>query len=443
MRASIQKLLMNPILIISVLFAAIFVGLEYPESVGSFDEIGNYYISLLKMIVLPYLFVTITAGIARVASDPNASRYTWRLVLTYPIAMVFAAAVALGACLVVAPAGNVDQAAMTALGGILSTDESSSFDATAEVTFGKSPVENHGEAEHSLLDRFVPNNIFAALSEGDSLKVVIFCIIFGAALAHHSDEGSRSLLDMFKVVQMACTQVIKWLNLMLPLALFAMVSTQVANVGVGPLISLGPFVIVQMATGLVLIIMSALIIARRARVSPFAAINRLHDTIILAITTRSSFACIPVAVRELTEKLHLDRFGTDLVMPLGTTICRIGTVPYFVIGTVFIAQVYGVELNFQSYMMIIIGSVAAGFASSGATGAIGVVLISIVAEPMNLPVEAAIVLFIAVDPIIDVMRTLVLVYGNCALTAIITPRVKAPDEVQTERSQSSLLGASQ
>ena len=148
-------------------------------------------------------------------------------------------------------------------------------------------------------------------------------------------------------------------------------------------------------------------------------------------------------MRELTEKLHLDRFGTDLVMPLGTTICRIGTVPYFVIGTVFIAQVYGVELNFQSYMMIIIGSVAAGFASSGATGAIGVVLISIVAEPMNLPVEAAIVLFIAVDPIIDVMRTLVLVYGNCALTAIITPRVKAPDEVQTERSQSSLLGASQ
>ena len=128
MRASIQKLLMNPILIISVLFAAIFVGLEYPESVGSFDEIGNYYISLLKMIVLPYLFVTITAGIARVASDPNASRYTWRLVLTYPIAMVFAAVVALGACLVVAPAGNVDQAAMTALGGILSTDESSSFD---------------------------------------------------------------------------------------------------------------------------------------------------------------------------------------------------------------------------------------------------------------------------------------------------------------------------
>lgn len=443
MGVSIQKLLMSPFLLLSVLAAAIFMGVKYPASVESFDEIGIYYISLLKMIVLPYLFVTITASIARVVSDPNASRYTWRLVLIYPTTMVFAALVALGACLVVAPAGNVDQAAMLELGNIVSNDEAVGFDVASEVTFGKSESEAHAEAEHSFLDRFVPDNIFAALSEGDSLKVVIFCIIFGAALARHSDEGSRSLLEMFTVVQAACTQVIKWLNLMLPFALFAMVSTQVAKVGVGPLISLGPFVIVQVATGLVLIVISALIISRRAHVSPFAAIHRLQDTIILAITTRSSFACIPVAVRELTEKLHFDRLGTDLVMPLGTTICRIGTVPYMVIGAVFIAQVYGVQLDWQSYLIIIVGAVAAGFASSGASGAVGVVLISIVAEPMNLPVEAAIALFIAVDPIIDVVRTLVLVYGNCALTAIITPSVTSKGETQTENQNAKLVGMGQ
>ena len=186
--------------------------------------------------------------------------------------------------------------------------------------------------------------------------------------------------------------------------------------------------VVQAATGLTLLAISALIISNRARVSPLAAITKLQETIILAITTRSSFACIPIAVSELTEKLKLDRSGTDLVMPLGTTICRIGAVPYFAIGTIFIAEVYGVELTWLSYAIIILGSVAAGFASSGATGAMGVVLISIVAGPLNLPVEAAIALFIAVDPILDVIRTLVLVYGNCALTSIIIPRGTVRDE---------------
>jgi proton glutamate symport protein len=417
----IQKLLVNPFVLLAALFAAIFVGIKHPEFARNFDQIGGYYISLLKMIVLPYLFVTITAGIARVASDSGSARYTRRLVFTYPLAMVFTAVLAVGACFLIPPAGQVDRNAMISLGNILTGDSASIVQTDSEVTFSVPHLGVAHDVGHPMLDRFVPNNIFAALTDGDSLKVVIFCIFFGAALARHSDEGSRSLLDVFLAVQLACVQVIHWLNLLLPFALFSMVSTQVASVGIGPLISLGPFVLVQILTGLTLVLISALVIARRARVSPLAAIFGLRQTIILAITTRSSFACIPVAVRELSENLHFNRFGTGLVMPLGATICRIGSVPYFVIGTIFIAQVYGVELNFQKYMIIVAASVAAGFASSGATGAVGVVLISIVVGALNLPVEAAVALFIAVDPIIDVVRTLVLVYGNCALTALITP----------------------
>jgi len=227
-------------------------------------------------------------------------------------------------------------------------------------------------------------------------------------------------------VQSACIEVIRWLNLLLPITLFAMVSGQVAKVGAGPLLSLAPFVTVQVLTACALILISALIIARSARVSPIAAFVQLRETIILAVTTRSSFACIPVAARELIEKLHFNRFGTELVMPLGTTICRLGHVQYFVIGTIFVSQMYGVDLSLSQYALIVITSVAAGFASSGASGALGVVMISIVTDALHLPVEAAIALFIAVDPIIDVFRTTVLVYGNCALTAMMTPLEKDP-----------------
>lgn len=422
MGAMASRILLNPLLLLLVLAAAIYTGFNHPEFSESLSQIGVYYISLLKMTVLPYLFVTITAGVARIASDPDASNYITRIVVIYPLALILAALVALGCAFLLPPGGHVDAAAMAALGDIVNGHDGSSYVTDAEVTLYSiaAPAE-HGNSL-AFVDRFIPDNIFSALSSGDSLKTVIFCIVFGAALARSAEHGGRSLMALFAVVQHACVEVIRWLNLIMPFALFAMVSAQVASVGIGPLVSLGSFIQVQALAGAVLLVLSGLIIAHRARVSPVAAFSRLSETILLAITTRSSLACIPIAVREMTEKLHFDRFSTDMVLPLGITLCRLGAVPFYAIGTVFIAQVYGVELDLTAYALIAIASVAAGFASSGATGAMTVLLIGIVAEPLKLPIEAAIVLFIAVDPIVDVVRTVVLVYGNCALSALIMPR---------------------
>jgi proton glutamate symport protein len=428
MGKSIAKLLSNPLFILATLGASILFGVKYPEMSGQLEPIGGYYISFLKMIVLPYLLTTITIGIASVAADPAGARYTWRIMVMYPLSMILVAVLSVGACFLIPPAGNTsDGEAMAALGAIVNKESPSDQSANRlEVTLAQPKVVEDTVASYPIIDRFVPNNVFEALTQGDSLKVVIFCIVFGAALARQSGSGSFSLLANMKIVQYACIEVIRWLNLLLPITLFAMVSGQVAKVGAGPLLSLAPFVTVQVLTACVLILMSALIIARAARVSPIAAFVQLRETLILAVTTRSSFACIPVAARELIEKLHFNRFGTELVMPLGTTICRIGHVQYFVIGTIFVSQMYGVDLSLSHYALIIITSVAAGFASSGASGALGVVMISIVTDALHLPVEAAIALFIAVDPIIDVFRTTVLVYGNCALTAMVTPLEKDP-----------------
>lgn len=439
MKRALHRTLLNPFLIFAVLGLAILSGLKLPEFSRTLEPVGGYYISLLKMIVLPYLFVTVTIGIAKIASDPNASSYITRLVLIYPAAMLFAALVAVASCLLIAPGGTVDAASLSALGDIVNgrADELLPDD---EVRLAAPAVLQSPTVETSFGERIIPENIFQALTNGDSLKVVVFCIVFGAALARSTGMPSQSLLDLFKVVQNACIEVIRWLNLILPFALFAMVSSQVANVGIGPLVSLGRFIQVQALASGILMLAGALIIASRARISPLAAFSSLGETITLAVTTRSSFACIPVAVRQLTENLRFNRFATDLVMPLGTTICRVGAVPYYVIGVIFIAQVYGAELDFNAYATIIVASIAAGIASSGATGTMTVLLIALVAEPLKLPFEAAIVLFIAVDPIIDIFRTVVLVYGNCALTCMIAPRMR-PDEVSETGSSISAMSA--
>ena len=423
MIASIRKVLLNPLFLLPVVLLSVFVGVKYPAVGIALSPVGSYYISLMKMIVLPYLFVTITLGIARVASNPKAAEYTKRIIFTYPLTLIFVAFFGLGIALILPPAGYGDASSMAALGNMVNGSSSLAHGANEDTISLLKTSDSHTESL-KILDRFVPNNIFAALSEGDTLKVVIFCIIFGASMAKEIDHNTEDLFDMFKVVQASCVQVIYWLTLLLPFALFSMVSTQVATVGVGPLMSLAPFMVTQIGGALCLIALSVVIIAARARITPWQAAIRLHDTFVLALTTQSVVACIPTAIREMTVKLGFSTAGADLLLPLGTTICRVASTQYFVIGAIFAAQIYGIDMDLSKYSTIIIFSVAAGIASSGSSGAVTVVLISIVLDALHLPSEAIIPLFIAVDPIVTMFRVFLLVLGTCATTSIVIPRSK-------------------
>ena len=434
---TVRKVLLNPLFLLPVVLLSVYVGVEYPSIGLAISPVGSYYISLMKMIVLPYLFVTITLGIARVASNPHAAEYTRRIAFTYPLTLIFVAFFGLGVALVLPPAGFGDATSMAALGNMVNGGLASDPGATEETVSILKPSSDSKVDGLKIFDRFVPNNIFAALSDGDTLKVVIFCIIFGASMAKEIDHDTEDLFDMFKVVQASCVKVIYWLTLLLPFALFSMVSTQVATVGVGPLLSLAPFMITQIAGAFCLIILSVIVVGIRARISPWQAAIRLHDTFVLALTTQSVVACIPTAIREMTKKLGFNTAGTDLLLPLGTTICRIASTQYFVIGTLFAAQIYGIDMDFSKYATVIVFSIAAGVASSGSSGAVTVVLVSIVLDAMHLPSEAIIPLFIAVDPIVTMFRVFLLVLGTCATTSIIIPRVKGHTEELPQKTNMS------
>ena len=424
MLAKIAKMMLSPLVLLPIVVLSIYVGVEYPSVGKNLSPVGTYYISLMKMIVLPYLFVTITLGIARVASNPKAAEYTRRIVFTYPLTLFFVAIFGLGTALLLPPAGFGGASKMAELGNMVNGSMSTSQGASEDsVTLRQTSLDTSSEGVN-ILDRFVPNNIFAALSEGDTLKVVIFCIIFGAAMSKEIDGQTEDLFDMFKVIQGTCIQVISWFTLLLPFALFSMVAAQVASVGVGPLLSLAPFMLTQFASMLCLIALSVGVVGIRAGISPWKAAIGLRDTFTLALTTQSVVACIPTAIREMTGKLGFTTAGVDLLMPLGTTICRVASTQYFVIAAIFAAQIYGIEMDLSAYAIVIVFSVAAGVASSGSSGAVTVVLSSIVLDALHLPSEAIIPLLIAVDPIVTMVRVFLLVLGTCATTSIIIPRSK-------------------
>jgi Na+/H+-dicarboxylate symporter len=156
----------------------------------------------------------------------------------------------------------------------------------------------------------------------------------------------------------------------------------------------------------------------RAKTSIMDVISATKETLIVAISSRSSLACIPYA-QEALNKLKFNRAGVELTVPLSFTVNRIGSIVYYAIATAFIANIYGMSLGVTGLLVILFGSILAGLASAGTTGILTVATVAIVCDLLKLPSEAVLVLLIAVDPLMDMIRTASHVHGNVAVTAFV------------------------
>jgi Na+/H+-dicarboxylate symporter len=173
-----------------------------------------------------------------------------------------------------------------------------------------------------------------------------------------------------------------------------------------------------------MVVAAALVLVLRSKQSILRVIAETKETLIIAISSRSALACIPYA-QEALARLKFERSSVELMIPLSFTVNRIGSTAYYAISTCFIANVYGVELGAAGLAMVLVGSLLAGLASAGSTGVLTVATTAVVCDLIGLPHEAVIVLLIAVDPVMDMIRTASHVYGNTAVSAFVAERVEA------------------
>jgi Na+/H+-dicarboxylate symporter len=178
------------------------------------------------------------------------------------------------------------------------------------------------------------------------------------------------------------------------------------------------FIYQQAVGGAILIILSTLVIWKRSRESIGNVIAATKETLIVAISTRSSLACIPYA-QDALQKLKYDRGGVELIVPLSFTVNRLGSIVYFAIATAFIANIYDVHLGAIGLIVVLFGSVLAGLASAGTTGILTIATIAVVCDLVKLPSEAVIILLIAVDPLMDMIRTASHVHSNIAVSTFV------------------------
>ena len=409
----------NPWVVVTSLLTGVAFGLLAPRAALTLGFVGDIYVDLLKMITLPFMLSAVIFSLQRLFRDGGTGRLLGRVAIVFLIFSVFVAVAGAVALLILRPGENLPPSTLQSFGQIVGGDLSASD--TAMNLHGLDEVRKIIGLSDVLLS-LVPANIFSALANGDTLKALVFAVLFGLAIGHVPSRISEGFTQALETVYHACQTLMHWLSFPLPIVLFCMSAAQMSKTGVEPLRAMAQFVLVFLVVSVVLLVMSTMIIWKRSNDSLSVTLNSLRGPFALALATRSSATCMPIMIESLVDRLGFARSRVELLVPLSVSLLRIGPIVYYVCATLFIAQIYGRSLSPAEVGIVLMSSILAGFASAGMTGLVTVSLIGMTCTYLGLPFEAAFILFLAVDPVCDMLRTLVLVIGNTAAVAVICPQ---------------------
>ena len=410
----------NPWVVIGSLALGSAFGLLMPVLAQRLDVIGDLYVNLLKMTTLPFMVSAVIFSLQRLFRDGGTSRLLLRVVVVILGASATVAVIGALVLLAMRPGANISTATMHTFGAMVGSDDTGSNETVMSLYGTDTVPKTVGLTD--MLKSLVPSNIFAALASGDALKALVFALLFGLAVGRVPERISVGLSQALETVYHACQKLMHWLSYPLPLILFCMSAAQLGKSGVGPLHAMLQFVIAFFVVAVLLLVLAATIIWKRSANSLGTTLEALRAPFALALATRNSAACMPSMIESLVDRLGFARSRVELMVPLTVSLLRVGPMVYYVCATLFIAQLYGRHLGVVEVSTVLLDSVLAGFASAGMTGLVTVSLIGMTCVYLSLPFEAAFILFLAVDPLCDMLRTLILVIGNTAAVSIICPR---------------------
>jgi len=417
--SKLYAFVLNPWVVIISLGAGVAFGMLAPPLATPLSFVGDIYVDLLKMITLPFMVSAVIFSLQRLFRDGGTASLLGRVALVFLAFSAFVAIAGAATLLILRPGENLPRSTMQTFGQIVGGDLSASD--TAMNLRGTDEAKKTASFADMLVS-LVPANIFSALANGDTLKTLVFALLFGLAVGHVPTRISDGLTQALETVYHACQTLMRWLSFPLPVVLFCMSAAQLGKTGIEPLKAMGAFVVAFLIVSALLLAVAAVIIWKRSNGTLGQTLNALRGPFALALATRSSATCMPIMIESLVTRLGVARSRVELLVPLTVSLLRIGPVVYYVCATLFIAQIYGRSLTPVEIGIVLTSSVLAGFASAGMTGLVTVSLIGMTCTYLGLPFEAAFILFLAVDPVCDMLRTLVLVIGNTAAVAVVCPR---------------------
>ena len=419
--ARLHRLVLNPWVMLACLFAGAAVGTWQPKWASRLGLVGEVYVDLLQMIVLPFMVSAVIFCLQRLFREGGAPHTLARVIWVFLVFAVTVAAIGLAGARLAAPGADLSSETLAAFGRIIGSDVRQGSE---EVTLRASESDTDASDEVSLrevLGVLVPSNVFAAFAEGETLKALVFALLFGFAAGQVPGRLSQGLIDALETVYSACQTLTRWFNFPVPLVLFCMTAAQIGQSGLDSLRPMAGFVVTFIACTALLLAMAMVLIHRRSGQPWAQVLEALRAPFAMAVVTRSSAVCMPVMIESLADKLGFARMRVELLVPLTVSLLRTGPILYYISATLFIAELYGRDLTLQEMGLVAVLSVIAGFASAGVSGVVTLSMLGVTSGYLGLPFEAAFILLMAVEPVCDIARTVLIVIGNCAAVAAICP----------------------
>lgn len=265
------------------------------------------------------------------------------------------------------------------------------------------------------------------------LEVVIFSVIFGFALLLTPVARTKPLFDFLGALQEVCMTIVKGAMLLAPLAVFGLMAQLVSRIGFEALLGMSIYVMTVLLGLLIMFVLYMLLILLVTKSSPFSFISKLKELLLLAFSTSSSAAVMPLSIKTAEDKLNVRPSIAEFVIPIGATINMNGTALYQGVATIFLAQVYGVDLSTGSLVLLVVVAVGASIGSP-ATPGVGIVILSMVLGTVGIP-ASGIALLMGVDRILDMCRTAVNVAGDMVACVVMDKWVGGENSHEEEKHQ--------
>ena len=270
-----------------------------------------------------------------------------------------------------------------------------------------------------FLSTLLPKNPFAAFAEGNIIQILSVSILVGFAIAHLDSQKREISTRSLTVLMQSFKKILRIPTKILPIGMFCLLASNISKVNFEDMLAMTHFISSAFTAFCVLILLALFIFAIYSPIGFFKSIKSIKEAIIIAFSTCSNQATMPFLITALRDKFRLAEQEVDLAIPLGITMCRAGNVAYYAFVSIFVASVYNQPLSIYEQGFIILGAIMTSFASSGANGIIAISMISIIMDPLNLPLDSIILILITVDPIIEPLRTITSLIMNAAVSCFI------------------------
>lgn len=385
----------NTLVVLGIIFGILF-GIFLPEYALRQEGIGKAFVSFLKMLVVPLVFASVYVAIAGLGSLEQLRKIGVKTISLYLMTTALATLLAI-LSINVFPIGEA-----------VSSEGLHYAQAEALASFSL----------QEMLLSFIPTNIFNALASGNMMQVIIFALFLGVASLYLKQEHQESMLDFFSAISSAMLKIAEWIVALTPLGVFSLISYIVADQGIGVILGLWKYILLVLAVLLVhgLITLPALV-ALFAKVNPYAYLRAVKEVPLMAFSTASSAATLPLSMKTAQEKGGISKESSAFVLPLGATISMDGTAAYLSIAVLYISNLSGTALTLGDQLLLGATVVALSIGVAALPSA-SLVMMVIILQQTGLPIEY-LALIVAVDRILDMARTAVNVTSDMCVAKMV------------------------